>query len=124
MKIVKFILCLIFGLMFLNAGLDKFLHYMPVPELDAEMQKIGAAMMTLKWIIPLTGAIEITGGILFIIPKTRALGALVILPILVGIFIHNLTFYTLTGVGIASVLVVIHLWMLYENREKYKMLIN
>jgi uncharacterized membrane protein YphA (DoxX/SURF4 family) len=110
--------------MFLNAGLNKFLNYMPAPEMDAEMQKVGAAMMTLKWMIPLVGLIEIIGGILFIIPKTRALGAIVILPVLAGVFVHNITFFTTTGVAIASVLVLINLWVLYENREKYKMLVS
>jgi len=123
MKIFKFILCLLSGLILLNAGLDKFLHYMPVPEMDSEIMKIGEAMMTLKWIIPLTGTIEIIGGILFIFPKTRALGAIVILPVMVGILIHNATFIP-SGLIIAGILFLINLWMLYENREKYKSLIN
>jgi len=123
MKIFKFILCLLFGLIFLNAGLDKFLHYMPVPEVEPEIIKIGEAMMALKWIIPLTGTIEIIGGILFIFPKTRALGAIVILPVMVGILVHNATFMP-SGLIIAGILFLIHLWMLYDNREKYKSLIS
>lgn len=123
MKILKFILCLFFGLIFLNAGLDKFLHYMPVPEVEPEIMKIGEAMMALKWIVPLTGTIEIIGGILFIFPKTRALGAIVILPVMVGILTHNATFMP-SGLVIAGILFLIHLWMLYENREKYKSLIS
>ncbi|HLV46805.1 MAG TPA: DoxX family membrane protein [Flavobacterium sp.] len=123
MKIIKFILCLLFGLIFFNAGLDKFLHYMPVPEMEPEIMKIGEAMVALKWIIPLTGVIEIIGGVLFILPKTRALGAIVILPVMVGILIHNATFMP-SGLIIAGILFLINLWMLYDNREKYKSLIN
>jgi len=123
MKIIKFILCLLFGILFVNAGLDKFLHYMPVPEMDAEMIKIGEAMMTMKWIIPLTGFIEIVGGMLFIFPKTRALGAIVILPVMVGIIIHNITFMP-TGLIMAGILFLINLWAIYDNREKYRLLIS
>lgn len=123
MKIIKFILCLLFGILFVNAGLDKFLHYMPVPEMDAEIIKIGEAMMTMKWIIPLTGVIEIVGGILFISPKTRALGAIVILPVMVGIVIHNITFMP-SGLIIAGILFLINLWAIYDNREKYRLLIS
>ena len=43
MKYIKFILCLLFGLMFINAGLDKFLHYMPMPEMKPEQAKLFAA---------------------------------------------------------------------------------
>ncbi|PRD57470.1 MauE/DoxX family redox-associated membrane protein [Sphingobacterium gobiense] len=123
MKIIKFILCLLFGILFVNAGLDKFLHYMPIPEMDAEIIKIGEAMMTIKWIIPLTGFIEIVGGILFIFPKTRALGAIVILPVMVGIVIHNIIFMP-SGLIMAGILFLINLWAIYDNREKYRLLIS
>lgn len=39
MKIVKNILCILFGLLFINAGLDKLLHYMPVPPMDINMHE-------------------------------------------------------------------------------------
>jgi uncharacterized membrane protein len=29
---ILFVLCLLVGLLFVNAGLDKFFHYMPVPK--------------------------------------------------------------------------------------------
>lgn len=123
MKAVKFIVCLLFGLMFINAGLDKFLHYMPVPELPVELQKVGAAFMSITWLMPLVGAIEILGGLLFIIPKTRALGAIVILPVLVGIILHNMT-YMPEGLVIAGILLLIELWVIFDNREKYKTLLT
>lgn len=123
MKTVKFILCLLFGLMFINAGLDKFLHYMPVPELPAELQKVGAAFMSITWLMPLVGAIEILGGLLFIIPKTRALGAIIILPVLVGIILHNMT-YMPEGLVIAGILLLIELWVIFDNRGKYKTLLT
>ena len=123
MKIIKFILCLLFGLMFMNAGLDKFLHYMPVPPMEPEMQKVGEAFGTIKWLMPLVGFIELVGGLLFIIPKTRALGAIVILPVMVGIMIHNAMFAP-EGLAIAGVFFLINIWMIIDNREKYKYLVS
>lgn len=125
MKYVKFILCLLFGLMFINAGLDKFLHYMPMPTPTEEQQKLFAAFAEISWLMPLVGMVEIVGGLLFIAPKTRALGAIVILPVLVGIVIHNFTkFPTTEGMIIVTVLALINLWILYDNRGKYKTLIS
>lgn len=123
MKILKFILCLLFGLMFINAGLDKLFHYMPVPDMPPEMMKVGEAFMTIQWLMPLIAVIEITGGLLFIMPRTRALGAIVILPVMVGIVLHNAVFMP-SGLMIAGVLFLIDIWMIIDNRHKYKILIS
>ncbi len=119
MKIVKLILSALFGLMFINAGLDKFFHYMPVPEMPVEMMKVGAAFMTIKWLMPLVAVIEILGGLLFIFPKTRALGAIVILPVMVGIIVHN-AIYMPSGLAIAGPMLLINLWMIGDNWKKYE----
>ena len=119
MKIVKTILCTLFGLMFINAGLDKFLHYMPMPEMPAEMIKINEAFGTIVWLMPLVGFIELLGVLLFIFPKTRALGAIVILPVMVGIIVHNAV-YMPEGLSIAGVFLIINIWMIRDNWEKYK----
>jgi putative oxidoreductase len=123
MKIVKNILCALFGLMFLNAGLDKFFHYMPMPEMPAEMMKLYEAFGTIKWLMPLVGFIEIVGGLLFIFPKTRPLGALVILPVLVGVIIHNAVFMP-SGLAIAGVLLLINIWVIADNWKKYQPMIS
>ena len=119
MKIVKTILCALFGLMFVNAGLDKFLHYMPMPETRPEDLKVYEAFGTLIWLMPLVAVIEILGGLLFIFPKTRALGAIVILPITIGIILHNAVFMP-SGLAIAGPFFLINLWMIGDNWEKYK----
>mgnify|MGYP000850999585 FL=1 len=125
MTYVKFILCLLFGLMFINAGLDKFLHYMPMPKMEPEQMKLFAAFGEITWLMPLVGTVELIGGLLFILPKTRALGAIVILPVMVGIVLHNFTLFpTNEGRIIAVILLLINLWMLIDNREKYKTLLS
>src|SRR3954470_10681219 len=89
---ILFVLCLLTGLMFINAGLDKFLHYMPMPkEMPEKMVKVGKAFMEIGWLMPLVGAAEILGGLLLIIPITRALGAIVLVPVLTGILLANIS---------------------------------
>lgn len=125
MKYFKFIVCLLFGLMFINAGLDKFFHYNPIPKPDEAMLKIYAAFTELSWLMPLVGVVEVVGGALFIFPKTRALGAIVILPVMVGIVLHNVVKYpTTTGITISLILAAINLWMLVDNRKKYEVLLS
>lgn len=125
MKAVKFILSLLFGLMFINAGLNKFFNYMPMEKPTPEQMKIFSAFGEIGWLMPLVGIVEIIGGILFIFPKTRALGAIVILPVMVGIVAHVFTLDKSTSMmATVGVMFLINLWMIIDNREKYRHLVS
>lgn len=121
---ILFVVCLLFGLMFVNAGLNKFFHYMPVPDdMPENMMKMFTGMMAITWLMPLIAVAEITGGVLFIIPKYRALGAIIIFPVLVGIILTHLTVAP-SGLPMALILLAIHIWVIVENREKYMPMIR
>lgn len=116
---ILFILSLLFGLMMINAGLDKFFHYMPMPkDMPENLSKTFNAFIAIGWLMPLVGIIEIVAGALFIFPKTRALGAIMILPVIVGILLTN-TITDTSGFPIALIFVLIEVWALYDNRAKY-----
>ena len=120
---ILFIVCLLFGLMFINGGLNKFFNYMPMPEeMPDEAMNMFMAMMEIPWLMPLVAVFEIIGGILFIIPVYRALGALIITPIMVGILAHH--FVLGFGFEIPIVLTVILVWVIVENHKKYLPLIT
>ncbi|TJZ54892.1 DoxX family membrane protein [Sphingobacterium olei] len=123
MKIFKYVICILFGAMFINAGLNKFIMYMPAPELEGELLKVSEAMASIKWLLPLVGLIEVLGGLLFIIPKTRALGAIMILPVMVGVVLQN-AIYSPSTLSIAGVLFLINLYILFDERRKYKPMIE
>ncbi len=123
MKIVKTIVFSLFALMFINAGLDKFFHYMPTPPMEGEMKKVFDAFVTLKWLMSLTGFGELLGGLLILFPKTRALGSLVIFPVMIGILVHLITFIP-SGLMIAGPLFLINLWTIADNWTKIKSLFS
>ncbi len=121
---ILFVASLLFGLMFLNSGLNKFFNYMPMPkDLPESMLNLMTAFMSIGWLMPLVAVIEIAGGILFIIPKYRAFGALLILPILVGIVCIHI-FNSPAELPVALILMAIEVWVIFENREKYLNLIR
>jgi len=121
---VLFVLSLLAGLMFINAGLDKFFHYMPIPkEMPEKMVKAGMAFTEIGWLMPLVGAIEILGGLLLIFSRTRALGAIVILPVLTGILLAIISMAP-SGLPIVFTLIAIIFWIIIDNREKYLPLIR
>jgi uncharacterized membrane protein YphA (DoxX/SURF4 family) len=110
---------LLFGLLLINGGLDKFFHYMPVPEgLPEPLVKDTEALMEIAWLMPLVGLAELVGGILILFSKTRALGALIVFPVMVGVLLVNLTVAP-EGLPIAIVIWAILGWIIYENWQKY-----
>lgn len=92
---------------------------MPMPELTEEQIRIFKAFSEITWLMPMIGVAEIAGGILFMIPKLRALGAIIILPVMTGILVHHLTLEP-SGLRIAVTLFAMNTWMLIDNRQKYK----
>jgi hypothetical protein len=95
---------------------------MPIPPLEPEVVKVGEAFLSIKWLLPLVGAVELIAGLLFLFSKTRLLGALMIFPVMIGILLHNAV-YMPSGLLIAGVLFGINLWVLYVNKGRIKELV-
>lgn len=116
---ILFVVSLLFGLMFINAGLNKMFQYMPMPEdMPEDMIKLMEAFTAITWLMPLVAVVEVLAGILVIIPKYRALGALMILPVMVGILLTNI-FNAPSGLPIALILTTVLTWIMIDNRAKY-----
>jgi putative oxidoreductase len=123
-KKILLVLGILFGLMFINSGLNKFFNYMPMPaEMPTGLVNLMSAFMQIGWLLPLVAVVEITGGTLFIFAKTRALGAIVILPIMVGILLTH-AINAPSGLPLVLILFAIELWVIFENREKYMPMIK
>jgi putative oxidoreductase len=118
-KKILFGISLLFGLLFINSGLNKFFNYMPMPnDLPENMIKMMTAFMQIGWLLPLIAVAEIAGGILFITNKFRALGAIIIFPVLVGILLTHITIAP-SGLPLALILWGIEIWVIIENWKKY-----
>jgi len=118
-KKILFGVSLLFGLMFINSGLNIFFNYMPMPkDMPENMMKIMGAFKEIGWLFPLVAVAQIVGGVLFIPNKFRALGAIIIFPVLVGILLTHILIAP-SGLPMALVLLGIELWVIIENREKY-----
>lgn len=116
---ILFVISLLFGLVFINSGLNKIFQYMPMPkDMPENMMKIVEAFGAIVWLMPLIAVVEIIGGVLVIIPKYRALGAIMILPIMVGILLTHI-FNAPSGLPIALILLAVLTWIMIENRAKY-----
>jgi len=123
-KKVLHVLSIIFGLLLINGGLDKFFHYMPIPpDLPEPLVKDTAAIMEIVWLLPLIGLAEVVGGLLILFAKTRALGALIVFPVMVGVLLTHI-FVAPSGLPIALVIWAILLWIIWEKRNHYLQIIQ
>ena len=113
------ILSIVFGLLLINGGLAKFFNYMPVPtNLPEAVVKDNAALMEISWLMPLIASAELLGGLLIIYHKTRALGALVVFPVMVGVLLTHI-FVDPSNLVIALIVWVILLGIIIDNKDKY-----
>ncbi len=94
---------------------------MPMPELTEAQLEMFGHFMAITWLMPLVAVAEIIGGILFMIPKWRALGALIMLPVTTGILLHHLVLEPeMPGLAIGVIVFAINLWILFDNWSKYR----
>lgn len=115
---IIFAISLLFGLMMINSGFNKFFNYMPMPEVPKAAGEFISALIKSGWLFPLIAIIEIIGGSLFIANRFRALGAIVLLPITVGILLFSIVLAP-SGIIMAVVLISINIWVITEYMDKY-----
>ena len=113
---------ILFAIMMINSGLNKFFNFMPIPEMAAPGNLMGAFFAS-GYIFPLVAIVEIFAGALIITKKFNALGAVLMMPITVNIFLVH-TVLDPAGFIIGLVLLLINLWILIENKEKFNPLLN
>lgn len=124
MKKVLNVLAVLFGLWFINAGLNKIFEYLPMPEdIPQAMIDLMEHMEALGWLIPLVAVAEILGGILVIFRKTRALGAIVLFPVILGITLTHIVNEP-SGLPIALVFLAIECWIIADNWKRYTPMIS
>ncbi|MFD2823077.1 DoxX family membrane protein [Lacinutrix iliipiscaria] len=115
---VLMVLRILLGVFVLVFGLNKFLDFMPMPELSAEAGAYFGALASAKTMV-LVGIVEIVAGLALIFNKYGALMGL----ILMSISINAVLFHAVLdpgGIGGAAVLLVLNCIALYGYKDKYK----
>jgi putative oxidoreductase len=109
----------LFGLLLINGGLNKFFNYLPVPEnLPEPLLKDSKALMEISWLMPLIATAELTGGLLILFPRTRAMGLLIVLPVMTGVLLTHLTVAP-DGLIMALIIWIVIGWIIWEDRNKF-----
>ncbi len=122
MNILKHIPAVLLGAMFIFGGVTHLFHVGPQPpamtgDPATFMQLFGGSgyMTTIK-------VCELLFGILVLIPKTRALGLILLAPIVVNILLFELHLAHAPGIGIA--LTVVTAIAMYISKDKYSSILS
>ena len=119
MKNVKLIVRILLGLGMVVFGLNKFLNFMPMPEVTPEMGSWMGALMATGFIMQLVAVIEIATGLMFLINKYVSLSLVVLLPVMVIAFLSHLVL-DIAGIGGSAVFLLFIILMMVWNKESYK----
>lgn len=115
------------GLVFVVFGLNFFFKFIPIPQ---PPEGSPAAMflggMFLSGFLGFVKVLEIVGGVLVAIPRTRNLGLLVLGPIIVNILAFNAFFFGPTALLQPPVLVVaaLGLVLLFAAQNAFRHFLN
>tara|TARA_R110000850_G_scaffold9196_17_gene34018 strand:+ start:2807 stop:3190 length:384 start_codon:yes stop_codon:yes gene_type:complete len=114
------------GLLFVVFGLNFFLHFIPMPS-PAEGTPAAAFMGAMygSGYLTFVKVLEILGGLLVAVPKTRNIGLLVLGPIVINILAFNI-FVAPGGLAQPPVILVAVLSavLLWAGRSSFAKLVN
>ncbi len=117
-----FAIRIIFGLLLLVFGSNKFLNFMSPGEMpEAAMSYFGAIMSTKT--LTLVAIVEILAGLSLLLNKYSALMMLILMSISVNAVLFH-AFLAPEGIAPAVLLLVLNLVMLYSYRDKYQPLLK
>ncbi len=113
------ILRIILGLGLLIFGLNKFIGFMPMPELPEHAANFMQSLKATGYVLQLVGVFEVFIGLLLIIKKWVPFALLLLAPITVNIVLFHL-FLDLPGIGGAIVITVINVILIYKYWKVYR----
>jgi len=116
------------GLLFLVFGLNFFLKFIPMPPGPPEGSPPALFMAALypTGYLAFVKCLEILGGILVAIPKTRNIGLIVLGPVVVNILAFHV--FLTNGAGLADPVVILitllSLYLVWTGRKSFAGLLN
>ena len=109
---------ILLGLFVLVFGLNKFLDFMPMPEMSADAGAYFGALSSAKT-LTLVGIVEVVAGLALILNKYGALMALILMSVAVNAVLFHATLDP-GGIGGAAALLILNIAVIIGYKDKYK----
>ena len=115
---VFMVLRILLGIFVIIFGLNKFLNFMPMPEMSGEAGAYFGALSSAK-VITLVAIVEIVAGLALISNKYGALMSVILMSVSVNAVLFHATLNP-GGIGGAAVLLILNLAVIYGYKDSYK----
>ena len=113
---------LVLGILSLVFGINKFINFLPLPELSGDAANYFIALTNSK-AMALVGAVLIIGGLALLFDKYSALVTLILMSISVNAFLFHAVLDS-SGIARTSILLILNIAVLIGYKDKYKPLLN
>ena len=123
MNKAKLIIRILFGLMLVIFGLNKFLQFMPMPPMPEAAGMFMGALVKSGYLMVVVALVEIVAGVLLLINKYQSLALVIVFPVILNAFLFHL-FLDLPGIGGAALAMVMNIFLFFANKESYKSLLK
>ncbi len=118
-KINRFILALLLILI----GANKFLQFIPAPNMPDDAAQFMGSLKATGYILPVLGVVEICIGLMLLFNKWVAFAVLALVPVSVNILLYHV-FLDIPHIGIAAIVAVINFLLIYKLWPKYRPLFH
>lgn len=121
MKIAALVANYLLGTVFFVFGLNFFLHFIPMPAPEGNALAFMGAIASTGY-LAVVKVLEILLGAMMLLQFRKHLAYVLIAPIIVNIFLYEI--FLLGAPAIGVVLVILNVFLLIADKEKYESLIN
>ena len=123
MNTIAMIARYLLGLAMLVFGANKFLNFMPSPELPEAAGAFLGALNGSGYIFPALGVIYILAGLLLVINRAVPFALVMLVPVSFNIVAFHLKFAP-EGILFAAVVAVLNIFLIYTNWDRFKSLFD
>ncbi len=116
------LLPVLLGVLMLVFGLNKYLHFLEDFSLRPAAQAFWDGLKGTGYFFEWLGAVEMLCGLLLLFPRTRLVGATVLLPIAVNIIVFHL-FLAPEAIVFGLAVFLLDLQVLWANRAAFRPLV-
>jgi putative oxidoreductase len=119
MKTVNTVARYVLGLAMLVFGANKFLHFMPNPELSESAGNFMGTLVGSGYIFPILGIAYIIAGLCLVLNKAVPFALVVLVPASINIVAFHLA-YNPEGILFGAVVAILNLLLIYVNWDRLK----
>jgi len=123
MKTVNTIARYLLGVAMLVFGANKFLQFMPNPELSEAAGSFMGALAGSGYIFQILGVVYIIAGICLVLNKAVAFALVMLVPVSINIVAFHLKFAP-EGILFAAIVAILNLLLIYANWDRLKSLFD